>query len=185
MTLPNASPLRLTSAPAPCRAAGFCTRAARLAALLVIGAAPLLASAAETRAGDIRIVDPVAAPTLAGNSNGVMYIGELANAGSRADRLLGASTPVAARVELHTMGVDAQGVMRMRPADPVAVEPNTPLRMKRGHGLHLMLMELKRPLKAGETFPATLQFERAGKVEIRVQVDAAGAAHAAGMKHKP
>ncbi|NUZ04870.1 copper chaperone PCu(A)C [Piscinibacter koreensis] len=160
--------------------------AARLAAACLLGTAPLFVAAApEARAGDIRIVDAVAAPTLAGNPNGVMYIGEMTNGGARADRLVGASTPIAARVELHTMGVDAQGVMRMRPAGPIALEPNAPVRMQRGHGLHLMLMELKRPLKAGETFPATLEFERAGKTQITVRVDAAGPAQPGGMNHKP
>jgi periplasmic copper chaperone A len=159
--------------------------AVRLAALLLIGAAPMLAAAApEVRVGDIRIADPVAAPTLAGNPNGVMYIGELSSGGARGDRLLGVITPVAARVELHTMRVDAQGVMRMRPAGPIAIEPNAPVRMRPGQGLHLMLMEIKRPLKAGETFPATLEFERAGKAEVTVRVDAVRPGTPAHADHK-
>jgi len=77
---------------------------------------------------------------------------------------------VAARVEMHEMKVDSGGVMRMRETDAIVVEPKQPIRMQPGSGLHLMLIDLKQPLKEGDTFAMTMEFERAGKVEVKVVV---------------
>ena len=68
------------------------------------------------------------------------------------------------------MAVDAQGVMRMREIDGIALAPKAKLQMRPGSGTHLMLIGLKEPLKEGATFPMTLQFERAGTVEVNVVV---------------
>jgi periplasmic copper chaperone A len=121
-------------------------------------------------AGDIRVGHPFATPSLAGVSTGSAYITTLENTGTRADRLLRASTPAAARVELHEMSVDANGVMRMREADTFAIEPGKPIKMRPGMGMHMMLINLKQPLKEGDTFPMTMEFERGGKVEVKVVV---------------
>jgi len=75
-----------------------------------------------------------------------------------------------ATTEIYTMNVDAQGVMRMREIDGVALAPKAKVQMKPGLGLHLMLIGLKEPLKEDATFPMTLEFERAGKVEVKVIV---------------
>ena len=81
------------------------------------------------------------------------------------------------------MSVDAQGVMRMRQVDGIALAPKASVKMRPGMGYHLMLVGLKRPLKDGEAFPMTLEFERAGKVEVKVVVQAAPAD--AGMAAMP
>src|SRR5664280_1022249 len=120
--------------------------------------------------GDIEITHPFATPSLPGAPTGAAYFATLANTGSQPDKLVRAATPVAASVELHTMSVDAQGVMRMREVDGIALAPKQSVRMRPGMGDHLMLVGLKRPLKEGETFAMTLQFERAGKVEVKVVV---------------
>jgi copper(I)-binding protein len=123
--------------------------------------------------GDIEIGHPYATPSLPGTSNGAAYFAMLENTGNAADRLLRATTPVAARVELHSMAVDAQGVMRMREIDGIALAPHAKIRMRPGSGLHLMLVGLKEPLKDGARFPMTLEFERAGKVDVTVTVQSA------------
>ena len=123
--------------------------------------------------GDIEIGHPYATPSLPGTSNGAAYFAMLENTGNAADRLLRATTPVAARVELHSMAVDAQGVMRMREIDGIALAPRAKIRMRPGNGMHLMLVGLKEPLKDGARFPMTLEFERAGKVEVTVNVQSA------------
>ena len=120
--------------------------------------------------GDIDIGHPYATPSLAGARTGAAYIATLENTGARPDRLLRASTPVAARVEMHEMKLDAGGVMRMRETDAIVVAPKQPIRMRPGLGLHLMLVDLKQPLKEGDTFPMAMEFERAGKVEVKVVV---------------
>ena len=130
----------------------------------------LSAPAHDFRAGDVRIGHPYATPSVAGASSGAAYIATLENTGSRPDRLLRASTPVAGHVEMHTMSVDASGVMRMRMLDDVAVVPDQPIKMRPGQGMHFMLTELKQALTEGQTFPMTMEFERGGKVEVKVVV---------------
>ncbi|HJW11527.1 MAG TPA: copper chaperone PCu(A)C [Albitalea sp.] len=142
-------------------------RAALAAAL--IGAGSWGAQAHGTNADDISIGHPYATPTPAGMRAGGAYIATLENRGKQADRLLRAATPVAGRVELHTMEL-ADGVMRMREQADIPLPPGAVLKMRPGQGYHLMLMELKQPLKEGDTFPLTLEFERAGKVEVKVVV---------------
>ncbi|HEY2559034.1 MAG TPA: copper chaperone PCu(A)C [Caldimonas sp.] len=137
----------------------------------------------DAKVGEIAIGHPFAAPSMAGTTTGAAYFAVLENTGSTADRLLGATTPVAARVELHTMAVDAQGVMRMRESDGIALAPHARIEMRPGSGVHLMLMGLKEPLKEGGSFPMTLRFERAGTVEVMVVVQAAKPGAAASMPH--
>jgi copper(I)-binding protein len=72
-------------------------------------------------------------------------------------RLTGASSPVAGMVEVHEMKID-DGIMRMRPAGELALKAGQSIELKSG-GYHLMLMDLKRQIKAGETVPLTLKFK--------------------------
>ena len=131
-----------------------------------------LALAHGVQVGDLTIDHPFATPSLPGTSNGAAYLKALANTGKTAERLVSATTPAAERVEIHTMAVDAKGVMRMREIDGIALAPNARVEMKPGAGLHLMLVGLKAPLKAGTSFPMTLHFERAGNVDVSVVVQA-------------
>ena len=133
--------------------------------------------------GDIAIGHPFATPSIPGTSNGAAYLASIENNGAAADRLVRASTPIAARVEIHTMNLDAQGVMRMREIDGVELAPKAKVQMKPGGGLHLMLIGLKEPLKEDATFPMTLEFERAGKVEVKMIVGQPKPAGAAASGH--
>ena len=98
-----------------------------------------------------------------------------------ADRLLGAASAAANRLELHTVQRDGE-VMRMRQVDAIAVPAAGTVTLQPG-GLHLMMIGLTRPLVAGETVPVTLRFERAGEVEATLAVQAAGARGPAGHRH--
>ena len=110
-------------------------------------------------------------PALAGMSVGVVYL-TVANHGRTPDRLVGASTPVAAMAELHRSSV-ANGVSSMTPAPGgLAVPAGGTVRLE-PNGYHLMLMGLKQGLKPGARFPATLQFAHAGKLQVQVQVRSA------------
>ena len=85
------------------------------------------------------------------------------------DRLTGASTPAADRVEIHTMS-EENGIMKMRKVDGgIALSANKELELS-PNGYHLMLMDLKEPLKAGTTFPLTLTFEKAAEKTVTVTV---------------
>jgi copper(I)-binding protein len=90
------------------------------------------------------------------------------------DRLVGFSTPTAEKAELHE-SIDDHGIMKMRGVEGVALEPGKPVSLAPG-GYHVMLMGLKQPLKAGDSFPLTLRFEHAAPltVTVRVQTSATG-----------
>lgn len=123
------------------------------------------------KAGDLRIDHPYATPTIATQSTGAVYFRGIRNTGKAADRLLSATTPVATRVEIHRMQMQGQ-VMQMRavPALELPAGTTVPLRHGASNGHHLMLRELKAPLKDGDRFPVTLTFERAGTHEVMVWV---------------
>jgi copper(I)-binding protein len=137
------------------------------------------------RAGDVEIGHPFATPTPTGAVNGAAYIATLLNRGTQPDRLLRVTTPIAQRAEIHTMAVDAGGVMRMREAGEIALAPGVAVKMRPGAGYHLMLIGLKQPLKEGDSFPLTMEFERGGKTEVKVvvQVPKARAGDADEHKH--
>jgi periplasmic copper chaperone A len=133
-----------------------------LMALLV---AARMAAAADS--SGLMVLGARAMATLPGAPNSVVYL-TLHNAGGGADRLLGASTPLARRVEIH--GADmSQGVNRMRPLDGVAVAVGSLVEFKSG-GAHLMLLGLSKPLQAGMVIPLTLRFQRAGSIALQVPV---------------
>ena len=153
-------------------------RSLRRALPLVLAVASGVAAAHGGSVGNIHIGHPYATPSIPGTTNGAAYFAQLENKGAVADKLMKATTPAAERVEIHTMNVDAQGVMRMREVDGIALAPKAVLRLRPGAGMHLMLIGLKSPLKEGATFPMTLEFEKAGRVEVEVKVETpkAGAA---------
>ncbi len=119
------------------------------------------------------VVDhPWARATPAGAKTGAAYM-TLINNGSAGDRLLGATTPVADKIQFHSVSED-NGVSRMREMHDVAVAPGARVTFSPG-GMHVMLVGLKQPLKEGQTFPLALTFEKAGKVDVTVSVAKVGA----------
>lgn len=143
----------------------------------VLGTLVVLASArAEGQTfGDLTIDHPWARASAIANSAAYMVI---TTKGDAPDRLVAASSPVAATVELHTHVVEGD-VMRMRPVKAIDIDPGAPAVLAPG-GLHVMLMGLKGPLEEGKRFPLTLTFEKAGPVTIDVPVAAAGTTHQPG-----
>lgn len=92
-------------------------------------------------------------------------------------KLVSVSSPLAAVVELHEMAMD-KDVMRMRAVPGLNLPAGKVTELKPG-GYHVMLMDLKQPLKAGEMVPLTLVFEDAAKLRssqtIQAPVRALGA----------
>lgn len=128
-----------------------------------------LGSASPLAAGPIRLENPWLRETFAAAATGAGYV-VIRNDGKTPDKLLGGTTPVADRVELHSMSMDG-GIMRMRALlDGVAVPAGGVAALRSG-GQHLMLIGLKRPLKRGETIEIRLRFARAGIVPARFRVE--------------
>ena len=93
------------------------------------------------------------------------------NSGDEADRLIGVSSDIAARVELHTHEEDANGVMRMLHVEEgFDLPPNGEIAMVRG-GNHVMFMGLTDSLEQDDTVTVTLTFENAGDVVVEIPVD--------------
>ena len=96
------------------------------------------------------------------------------NTGTDADRLIGGSTAIANRFEVHQMLMD-KGVMKMRPVEGgLEIKPGQAVEFKPG-SFHVMLMGLKQQLEKGQRVKASLEFEKAGKVDIEFAVEAIGA----------
>lgn len=104
------------------------------------------------------------------------------NAGAAGDRLVAASSPASATVELH-VHINDNGVMRMREVEGYNVPAKGAFELRPG-GAHLMFMNLKRPLKEGEKVPVKLKFEKAGEVSAEFQVGGMGGVAAPAMQHK-
>ncbi|XIA63023.1 copper chaperone PCu(A)C [Bradyrhizobium sp. TZ2] len=131
------------------------------------------AHAQEVKAGDLVIAQAWsrATPTGARVAGGYLTI---ENTGSAPDRLIGGSGESAGKVEIHEMAMN-NGVMTMRPLDKgLAIEPGKTVKLAPG-GYHLMLMDLKKPFKQGDKVPVTLEFEKAGKVTLSLDVQGVGA----------
>nr|WP_232477461.1 copper chaperone PCu(A)C [Roseomonas sp. KE0001] len=107
-------------------------------------------------------------PALARIGTAVVYL-SLRNGGSQPVRLLGGSTPVAERVEIHESVVEGRVArMRARPGG-VVVPPGGVIRFEPS-GLHLMLIKPAADLKAGQGFTLTLNFENGATFAVPVQV---------------
>jgi copper(I)-binding protein len=138
-----------------------------LALCVGIGHAALAQSSAP-----IEITHAWARATAATAKTGAAYL-TIANKSASDDRLVAVAATVATKAELHVTSMD-NGVMKMRPLDGVDIKAGGQAELKPG-GMHIMLVGLAAPLKEGQTFPLTLTFEKAGKVEVTVTVEKAGA----------
>lgn len=143
-----------------------------MAALAVALSLSATAFAHDYKKGDLLIDHPWArmSPMVAGN--GVVFM-TIHNHGGQTDRLVKAAATVSEKVELHTHLME-DGVMKMRQIQGIDVDPAAPAVLKPG-GLHVMLINLKEPLKEGARFPVTLTFQNAGEVMVEAVVAGPGA----------
>lgn len=132
-------------------------------------------------AGQVVAHDVWARASAGAASMGAVYLA--LTGGAQPDRLTGASTPVAAMAGVHESIADG-GVMRMRAVNALPLLPGKTVTFAPG-GYHIMLMDLGRPLVAGQTFPLTLTFEHAAPMTVEVRVRAIGAGATAGPDHMP
>ena len=119
-------------------------------------------------------VDGAFARATPGGGPGAAYVA--IHGGEVGDRLIGATSPVAGHVGLHTMLMQGS-MMRMREVDAIDVPAGATVTLAPG-GLHLMLEGLGAPLRAGETVALVLRFEHAGERRVEVPVLSPGATHA-------
>ncbi|WP_245309755.1 copper chaperone PCu(A)C [Bradyrhizobium jicamae] len=141
-----------------------------------------LANAQGVKAGDIVITQAWSRATPAGAKVAGGYL-TIENKGTAPDRLISGSGDIAGKLEIHEMAMN-NGVMTMRALDKgLSIEPGKTVKLAPG-GNHLMLMDLKQPFKEGDKVPVTLQFEKAGKVTLSLDVQSVGAKGPAGADKK-
>jgi copper(I)-binding protein len=145
---------------------------ARVTVCLSLLAVALPAAAQEIRLGQLVVERSFARVSAA--RNGAAYV-TILNNGAQPDRLLRADSPRAGKTELHTMTMEGD-IMCMRQVPDVEVPAKGRVEMRPGEGLHIMLIGLKAPLRAGDRFPLSLEFARSGKIDVTVEVLAAAPA---------
>lgn len=133
------------------------------------------------KVGDLAVASPWTRATPGGAKIAGGYL-KITNNGKSPDRLVSVTSAGADRVEIHEMSM-TDGVMKMRPlADGLTVKPGETVEFKPG-GFHLMFMDIKLPLKQGDTLKATLKFEKAGTLDVSFSVNAIGATGEPTHKH--
>jgi copper(I)-binding protein len=122
--------------------------------------------------GGLVIDHPWTRPTPQGVKVGSGYL-VIRNRGKSPDRLVSTSSPIAGKVEMHQTAIK-DGIVTMRKVDGgLPIAPGKRLELN-PNGHHLMFFDLKQPLKQGETFLATLMFEKAGAIDVEFKVESMG-----------
>ena len=122
------------------------------------------------KAGGLEIGHPWARETAPGATVGAGYF-KVTNTGTKSDRLVGVETSGAGKVEIHE-SVNENGIAKMREVKSIEIPPGE-TSLKSG-GYHLMLIDLKQPLAEGMRVPATLIFEKTGRVDVELAVENIG-----------
>jgi periplasmic copper chaperone A len=147
------------------------TRIAIIAAVFALGASQ--AAAVDYTVGSLQITQPWARATPKGAAVAGGYM-KITNNGTAPDRLIGGSAGFAGTLEIHEMAMD-KGVMKMRPLPSgIEIKAGQTVELKPG-SYHVMFKGLKAPLQKGQNVKGTLEFEKAGKVDVEYQVEAIGA----------
>jgi copper(I)-binding protein len=131
------------------------------------------ASAQDYKLGSLEISQPWtrATPSTAKAGGGFLTI---TNKGTTPDRLVAVRSAVSDKAEIHEMKMEGN-VMRMRElAKGLEIPPGATVELKPG-GYHIMFMELKAPMAKDAKVPVTLVFEKAGSIDVDLQVQAMGA----------
>jgi copper(I)-binding protein len=139
---------------------------------VLIALANLVVAGAARAEPQIEINNAWARATPGASSIGAAYL-QLANTGDAPDRLMSVASFVARAVELHATIQDGD-IMRMQKIDTVEIAPGAAVDFK-PNGMHIMLIDLKGPLRQGNSFPLTLTFADSGATTVEVTVQPAGA----------
>jgi len=130
----------------------------------------LAAGAAGAQTGSVEVRDAWARATPGKAEIGAAY---LTLESPVPDRLTSLSTPVANLAQLHNSTMEG-GIMKMRMLPGLDLPAGQPVKLEPG-ATHIMLLGLTGPLRPGQSFPLSLQFEKAGTREVTVSVEKAGA----------
>ncbi|MEE1868612.1 copper chaperone PCu(A)C [Pseudomonas auratipiscis] len=140
---------------------------ARLLVFAALLASSTLSVAHDYQVGELLIKSPWSRELPVDLPGGSAYF-SIDNLGSESDRLISVSSPRAQKTSLHAQA-SSDGMMNMQHMTTMEIPAHSQTIFKPGAN-HVMLSGMEQPLKAGEQFPLTLEFEKAGKVEVQVDV---------------
>jgi copper(I)-binding protein len=146
------------------------------AAFAVFIATATQASADDIKVGALQISAPWARATPKGAAVGGGYL-KITNTGDTPDRLTGGTTSISGRLEVHEMSMSGNTMKMRQLTDGLEIKPGQTVELKPG-GVHIMFVGLKQQLQQGQHFEATLQFEKAGKVDVDFSIAGIGATNA-------
>lgn len=144
--------------------------------LLIAFIAKTQAQTTTVKAGQLSISDTFTRATVAGQKNAGGFL-SIQNEGVK-DKLLSATSSASSVVEIHEMKMDGN-VMQMRQIKSLDIPSKGKVDLKPG-GYHLMFIDLKSPLKAGENIDVQLTFEKAGKVSVKLPIQEMRPMHGGG-----
>jgi periplasmic copper chaperone A len=148
-------------------------RTALIIAALFAALAKSPALAHDYTVGSLKIGHPWARATPKGASVGGGYM-KITNTGTASDRLIGGSTDISDSFEVHEMKMEGD-VMKMRPVvGGIEIKPGQTVTFDPS-GYHVMFVDLKKQLVQDERFKATLEFAKAGKVDVDFAIEGIGA----------
>jgi copper(I)-binding protein len=131
------------------------------------------ANAQQVKVGDLVVDHAWARATPGGAKVGGGYL-TIENKGTAPDKLIDGSSPAAGKVDVDEMSMNS-GIMTMRPVKGgLSIPPGQSVTLAPG-GYHLMMRDLTVPLKQGGKVPVTLNFEKAGKVNVTFDIQGIGA----------
>ncbi|MES2831905.1 MAG: copper chaperone PCu(A)C [Pseudomonadota bacterium] len=146
--------------------------------LKTIGLACVLGASAsglahEFKLGPIHVGHPAAPASLPGQTSAVVYL-TIENQGTSVDRLVALTSPAAQSVMVHRMTMNGP-VMAMREVEDLPLEPQKKMTLTAGSSYHIMMTGLRKPLVLQDKVPLVLTFERAGKLEVTVNIERSAA----------
>lgn len=150
-----------------------------LVSIVALALSASVAFAHDFTVGTLEVHHPASKATLPGQPVGGGFM-TIVNKGSEADRLVSITAPeVSDDVQIHKMAIE-NDVMKMRQLpEGVEIPAGGKVELKSGD-MHVMFMKIKQPFKEGESFKATLNFEKAGALEVDFKIESAKPGNAAG-----
>ncbi len=137
------------------------------------------------KADDLKVDHPYATPTPSGEKNSAVYFRFLENGGKNADALIGARADVAERVEFRRTETGSAAPEELSVKEVSLPSGQGPsFRHDAAKGYHLLLVNLKAPLKNGDRFPLWLTFRHAGEMKVMVWVQTPRGSQAPQHDHK-
>ena len=138
-----------------------------LASLVLAGCAPDDTRSQAGTAGAVEVAGALCRPTPVGRHTTGCYLTLTAAAD---DRLVGVSSPVAGRAQIHESRMESNMMMMRELKEGLPLPAGQTVELKPG-GNHIMLLAVDEPLKTGDTVVLTLTFEAARPIDVVARVD--------------